>query len=110
MLLNDSELLKGLYSIEWYLCIILPSAGILIIIYTSVRVGRHIPMKFSLALLSYIIIYLARLLSAFLKDKKYLLDIRTFTTSTIIGALNILLLFFIYEIASFKAKLTSNSH
>ena len=97
MLLNDSEYLKALYSQEWYLSIILSSAGILTIIYTSVRVGRHIPLNFSIALLSYVTIYLARFFRAFLKDKKFLLDLRTFTTTTIICALDLIFMFFIYE-------------
>jgi hypothetical protein len=85
MLLNDSEHLKDLYYLQWYLSVILASSGILIIIYTSVRVGRHIPMKFSIALIGYFITYLVRLLSAFLNDKKLLLEFRTFTTTIIIN-------------------------
>ena len=110
MLLNDSDYLKALYSQEWYLSIILSSSGILTIIYTSVRVGRYFPLNFSLALLSYIIIYLARFFRAFLNDKHYLLDLRTFTTTATICGLDLIKMFFIYEIACFKAKLTENTH
>ena len=101
MLLSDSEYLKALYAQEWYLSIILTSWGTLTIIYTSVKVGRHIPLSFSLALFSYIIIYQARFIRAFLKDKKFLLDLRTFTTTATICALDLILMFFIYEIACF---------
>jgi hypothetical protein len=110
MLLNNSEYLKAIYSQEWYMSIILSTTGILTIIYTSVRVGRHIPLNFSIALLSYIIIYLARFFKTFLKDKKYLIELRTFTTTTTICALDFIKMFFIYEIACFKAKLTANTH
>jgi hypothetical protein len=58
-------------------------------------------MKFFIALLSYIIIYLARFFKAFLKDKKFLLDLRTFTTTATICAIDLILMFFIYELAFF---------
>ncbi len=106
---DSSGGIKTFYVVESYLSIVLCSLGLITIAYTFGKVGKYIPSIFTIALVSYLVIYVIKLTRSLLADNGFLDDVQTVITTVIVCAIDFFMMLMIFEIGLFEAKLESDS-